>query len=401
MLSEQELEKMLSDIESDRVERTVSINNTEKFSEAICAFSNDFPNHKMPGYLIVGVDDNNGKPVGLSVTDELLKNLASIRSNGQVLPQPSITVQKYTHAKGDIAVVEVFPSPFPPVRYKGRVWIRNGPTKAVANEAEERILVEKRTASAKTFDALPAFGSKMEDLNITEFRESYLPNAIAPDILEKNHRELIPQMASLRLYDLVYNTPTNVGILLFGFRPRYYLPGAYVQYIKYKGDEISADPKEKEFSGSLMAELKIIDDFIKYNIIEEGPRRNNTMQESKAYNYPYWALRELLMNAIMHRNYESNAPVIINHFRNRIEIINPGGLYGEARPDNFPNASDYRNPVIAEAMKIMGYVNRFNYGIKRAQKELSENGNPPAVFKLDLVTKFMVTVMTSKDWQAN
>jgi ATP-dependent DNA helicase RecG len=131
MLSNDELEALNRNLESDRVERTISTTNTDKFSEAICAFSNDFPNHKLPGYLVIGIDDKTGFPVGITVTDELLKNLAGIRNNGQVLPQPSISVQKYVLPGGEIAVVEVFPSPFPPIRYKGRVWIRNGPSKAI------------------------------------------------------------------------------------------------------------------------------------------------------------------------------------------------------------------------------------------------------------------------------
>jgi len=100
----------------------------------------------------------------------------------------------------------------------------------------------------------------------------------------------------------------------------------------------------------------------------------------------------------MHRNYESNAPVYIYEFSNRIEIINPGGLYGDVNAQNFPFASDYRNIVLAEAMKILKYVNRFNYGIQRAKEELRENGNPEPVFDLTLVTKFKVTVGINKQW---
>lgn len=398
MLSKKELLTILGDIESDRVERTVSINNTDKFSEAICAFANDFPNHKLPGYLIIGAEDKTGKLTGLIVTDQLLQNLAAIRNNGQVLPQPSITVQKYSFDDGDLAVVEVFPSFYPPIRYKGNVWIRNGPAKAIANEAEERILTEKRTASAKTFDALPTLEANVKDLDIDAIKSNYISQAISTEVLEANHRDLIQQISSLRLYDIVRNTPTNASILLFGINPRYFIPGAYIQYVKYDGTDISQNPREKRFEGALITELKVIDDFIKYNIIEQKVIRGNSMQEQTAYNYPYWALRELLMNAIMHRNYESNAPIYINHFTDHIEIINPGGLYGEARPDNFPNASDYRNPIIAEAMKILGYVNRFNYGVRQAQNELAKNGNPAAEFKLDLITKFMVTIRVSSLW---
>ena len=84
----------------------------------------------------------------------------------------------------------------------------------------------------------------------------------------------------------------------------------------------------------------------------------------------------------MHRTYESNAPVHLYWFTDRIEIQSPGGLYGMASPENFPTRTDYRNPVIAEAMATLGYVNRFGRGVIRAQEALSQNGNPPPAFEL-------------------
>ena len=100
--------------------------------------------------------------------------------------------------------------------------------------------------------------------------------------------------------------------------------------------------------------------------------------------------RELLMNAIMHRDYESNAPVAFYEYDDRIEIQNAGGLYGKVSANNFPNVSDYRNPFIAEAMKVLGYVNRFSRGVYRVQKELEENGNGKASFDFSLITAFRV-----------
>ncbi len=155
---------------------------------------------------------------------------------------------------------------------------------------------------------------------------------------------------------------------------------------------------EKKLSGALITLLGTIDDFIKNNIIKERPVRNDSFQENIVRNYPYWALRELIMNAIMHRNYDSNAPIYIYEFNNRIEIQNPGGLFGEATAQNFPNASDYRNVVIAEALKVLGYVNRFNYGVKRAIQELIINGNGEPDFDLSLTTKFKVTIPINQNW---
>jgi ATP-dependent DNA helicase RecG len=104
------------------------------------------------------------------------------------------------------------------------------------------------------------------------------------------------------------------------------------------------------------------------------------------------------MNAIMHRNYESNSPIYIYEFSNRIEILNPGGLYGDVNANNFPNASDYRNVVIAESLKTLGFVNRFNYGVKRAIDELIKNENGKPDFDLTLVTKFKVLIPINKKW---
>jgi predicted HTH transcriptional regulator len=78
---------LLSDLESDRIERTRSEKDTDKFSQAICAFANDYPHHRQPSYLIVGANDD-GRLAGLCITDQLLQNLAAIRADGGILPPP-------------------------------------------------------------------------------------------------------------------------------------------------------------------------------------------------------------------------------------------------------------------------------------------------------------------------
>ena len=154
MVTREELKKLLNDIENERVERTISTTNTDKFAQAVCAFANDIRNSNLPGYLFIGAYDD-GSLNGLHVTDELLRNLAGLRSDGNILPQPALMVYKETFPEGDVAIVEVQPSLMPPVRYKGKTWIRIGARKAVANEEEERILTEKRQFHTSTFDTKP------------------------------------------------------------------------------------------------------------------------------------------------------------------------------------------------------------------------------------------------------
>ena len=381
MVNEAQLNELLSNLESDRVERTISVSDTDKFSQAICAFANDLPNHRQPGYLLLGVKDD-GSLSGLQVSDQLLQNLGAIRADGNVLPSPAMNVQKFGMTGGDVAVVEVLPSDMPPVRYKGRVWIRVGPRKAVANEQEERILSERRTAAVRSFDARPCAEAKLEDLALGQF-DAYRREAVDAETIAANHRDIQQQLASLRMYDFKHASPTFSGILLFGKNPRFFLPGAYIQYLKLPGTDLTDVPEDQaEISGDLNSVLRELELRIK-SLVQTSMRRINALEERLSPDYPEWALRELLMNAVMHRNYESNTPVRFYVFSDHIEIQSPGGLYGEATVKNFPTRNSYRNPVIAEAMKSLGFVNRFGYGVQRAQALLKDNGNPPAEFVFD------------------
>lgn len=381
MLTEDQLSKLMADIESDAVERTVSTTNTDKFAEAICAFANDLPNHRRPGYLLIGVKDN-GSLAGIHVSDALLSNLAAIRSDGHILPQPMMTVAKISLAAGDVAIVEVYPSDLPPVRYKGRVYIRVGPRKATANEQEEKTLSERRIARAKSFDAQPCPESKIDDLALGQF-DSYRRESVDAETIAANHRPIAQQLASLRLYDPDRGCATNAGMLLIGKNPRFYLPGAYVQYLELPSTSLTDLPVDQaEISGDLHSLLKELEGRIKL-LVKTSMVRVGPLEEKLLPNYPERAVRELLMNAVMHRNYNSNSPIRFYGFSDHIEIQSPGGLYGEATRENFPTRNSYRNPVIAEALKSLGYVNRFGYGVQRAQALLFENGNSPATFEFD------------------
>lgn len=398
MITEEKVIALLADMESDLIERTISIKEN-KLGPAVCALSNDFPNHKQPGYILLGVKDD-GTLAGMTWADEALQAIGNVKSNGNVLPQPSMVVSPvFKFPEGEVVVIQVTPSPYPPVRYDGRCWVRIGPRKDKATVEEEKILVERRASYAKTYDLVPALGATLEDLAIEYFKSTYLPAAIDRDTLRENGRTIEQQLSSLRFYDNREQCPTNAGILMFGLNPEFYLPGAYIQYVKFNGEEMNSDVDfDKKFSGALITELNSIDDFAKNIIVKERPVKNNSFQEEIIRNYPFWALRELLMNAIMHRSYESNSPIYIYEFTNRIEILNPGGLYGDVNAQNFPNASDYRNVVIAEALKIMGYVNRFNYGVRRAVDELTRNGNGQPDFDLTLGTKFKVSIPINTKW---
>ena len=308
-----------------------------------------------------------------------------------------MTVDCVSYEDGDVIVVKVTPASDPPVRYKGRCYIRVGPRKDIATKREEDILVEKRLSSLKAFDMCACREATIEDLDLSLFSRLYLPNAIAEDVLEDDNRSVKDQLASLRLYDKMTDCPTNAAVLLFGKNTKYFFPGAYIQHVCFDGLDNAADiVNQNEFSGNLITMLPKLEAFVETSIIQKRPSPISVLQEEILVNYPQWAIRELLMNAVMHRDYQSNTPTKFYQYNDRLEIVNPGGLYGNARPENFPDVNDYRNPVIAEALKVMGYVNKFNRGIARVQKELVDNGNGKARFTVDKVTVFSVNVTNAK-----
>jgi ATP-dependent DNA helicase RecG len=387
MLNKEDLEKLLLDLEAPNLERTESLKDRDKIAEAICSFANDYIDSKQPGYLILGVNDQ-GEPIGLKKDDTFQQLLLDFRNDGRIIPPPELTVLAFEFPKGYVYVVEVQPSKLPPVRYKGNIHIRVGGRKSKSNEAEERKLIEKRRKfTNQSFETQPCFDSSLTDISLDIYKLNYLPKAISDEVLKQNGRELEEQMASLKLYDLNNGCPTNVAILMFGVSPTFFIPGAYIQYLKFNGESEVDVVREVKFEGDLVTQLKIINDFITTQI------EIKTLTEiggKYISNIPANALKELLFNAIIHRDYQSNAPIRFYEYSNRIEIQNNGGLYGNAS-ENFPNVNDYRNPIIASMCKQMGYVNQFNVGIKRAKKYLEDNGNPSPDFQYG-VNYFLVIV---------
>lgn len=397
MITKAEIQELLKSTETYRVERTISTGDMDKFQEAICAFSNDLPNSKKNGYLILGAHDD-GTLSGLKVDDALMKKVAAIRSDGNILPLPIMSVERFEFPDGDLLVAEVSPSLLPPVRYRGRTFVRIGPRRDIATEAEERILLERRTSYMATFDAMPCLGATINDIDVNYIKQDYLPQVIDTEVLASDKRDIKEQLASIHLYDLTHDCPTNAAIILFGNNPRHFLPGFYIQYVRFAGKAIGGQVlNEKRFQGPLYRLLPELELFVSNAIITQRPVAISLFREKAVINYPNNALRELLMNACMHRDYQSNMPVRLYQFDDHIEIMNAGGLYGEARPENFPTVNDYRNPIIAEAMKEMKYVNMFNQGIRRVQEMLRDNNNEEAVFDVSKLTVFEVNVFSTVD----
>jgi ATP-dependent DNA helicase RecG len=377
-----DLAELLGTRETSALEFKETGRDRDAVGKAICAFANDLDANG-GGDLLIGVNDRGQLTNDVDISDRNLLAFTEFRDSGQILDRPSITVAVAEYSGSPVIRIHVEASATPPVRYRGVAWVRPGPTTRRASREDERVLNERRRSWDLPYDSRPVVGSTLDDLDLELCGSTYLPSVISPDVLEENGRPLPQQLASVLITD-VTQTPTAMGLLVVGFDPGRYIPGAYIQFIRYDGGDLDAAvADDQEIRGN------IIDSATRLEAVLRGHLHTQLVEvdgfrEDKLPNYPFEALREVCMNAIMHRNYETSyAPVRIAWFDDRIEVSNPGGPFGQVRPDNFDRANDYRNPSLAAAMKSLGYANRFGRGIGRIRAALQRNGNPEPEFIVD------------------
>jgi ATP-dependent DNA helicase RecG len=395
-LENQDMAYLLQEGDSDRVEfkSALSGNMRNEIQEAICAFSNDLPDHREPGVIFVGVHDD-GSIAGLPVADELLRQLAGMKTEGNIVPPPTMTVEKMTLDGGDMAVVAVYPSDSPPVRYRGRIHVRIGPRRGTATAQDERILNEKRRYRDKPFDIHPMPSATLSDLNLPYFELEYLPQAFDREALAANDRSIEERLAATKMITAIDDaTPTVLGVLTLGKNPQDFLPCAYVQFLKFNGSKLSDDISDSEdIRGAIPDVIRHLD--------EKLNAHNQTAVdilsapiERRRSTYPIQAIQQLTRNAIMHRTYEAtNAPTKVHWFNDRIEIISPGGPFGEVSAANFgrPGLADYRNPNLADVMRTLGFVQHYGVGISIARRLLEEAGHPEPEF--DILENYIFATM--------
>ncbi|MCL4433932.1 MAG: putative DNA binding domain-containing protein [Actinobacteria bacterium] len=348
-LDDQTLNGLLLDLESDRVERKQSFTGSvpTKVREAVCAFANDLAGHQGPGVVFIGAQDDGSPAEGFSVTDELLRSLADIKDDGNIMPPPTMLVEKRPLGTSELAAITVWPCGTPPVRFQGRIHVRWGPRRGFATAQDERILNERRRFRDRPFDVQPVPSAKLDDLDQLRFEQEYLPSLVARDVLVANDRNLEQRLAAAKLIVEEHNSvPTVLGLLVCGKSPSDWLGGAYTQFLRIAGSDLTSPAQDEEvIHGTVADQIRRLEEKLEAH----NRRRVDFVSldtESIVEDYDFDALRQLVRNAYLHRSYEAtNSPVRVYWFDDRLEIHNPGGPFGSVTVENFgqPGVTDYRN----------------------------------------------------------
>jgi ATP-dependent DNA helicase RecG len=368
----------------------------DKICQTICAFANDLKGAEEFGLIVLGVNDD-GTPSNIAITDELELKIQSVRGEGKINPLPSFSTQKRVYRGSLVLCIEVAPAVSPPVRFDGRIWVRPGNATLIASLEDERRLSEKRRHKDQPDDTQVLTHLRMADLDLNYFRSSYLVQAFAADILAANGRSVEQQLSSTKMIGDVRNAhPTVLGMVCLGLSPADAIPGAYVQFVRYNGDDVTgAVVDEKAIHGHVSDVIAQTEaKFSAHNQVAVDFTSQD--KEARSHRYPRVAFEQMFRNAVMHRAYlGSSAPIRVYWFNDRIEIMNPGGPVGMSLEEfGRPGITGYRNPNLAGALKDLGYVQKYGAGISVARKALHDNGNPDLA--LQPTANFVTVVMYQK-----
>ncbi len=346
--------------ESSVVQFKVRINDAYKTGTEMVAFSNT-----MGGLIIIGVDDKTGDIHGLSFeeiakTNQLLANAAS----DNVRPQIFIETETVKVDKKNIIVASIAEGLSKPhTDNKGIIWLKNGSDKrkVVAREEMARLLQSSGNLFA---DETSVNGTTVNDIDEDFFQEFLLAKT-------KKSIEQLGQSTSIVLsnFGMIRDGKISLGgLLLFGKKPQQFRPTFTVQCVSFVGNDISSKEyrdKEEPFTGNLQELYKKTLSFITRNLKKVQTKVGFNSQSE--LEIPIETIEELLVNALIHRDYFILSSIKVFIFDNRIEIHSPGILPNTLTIENIKiGTSIPRNPILfTNARYILPFVG-VGSGIPRA-----------------------------------
>ena len=169
-------------------------------------------------------------------------------------------------------------------------------------------------------------------------------------------------------------TPTHAGILFFGSYPQSFLQNAQLRIVRFKGISVTHPVLDRlDCSGALWEMVDAAEEFIRKNIRLLSFRTSRSFQRDDKFEYPLKALREAIINALIHRNYQKHSDVRVFIFDTRVEVINPGTFPEGVSPD--APVHEPVNPILSQFMYDIGFIERYGSGIKMMKRLSNEWGN--------------------------
>ena len=334
------------------------------------------------GQIIIGVSPGSGKVRGITDADAVMDRCfqAALRIEpALIMPLPQV------ESVEDQSVLRIeIPTGLPHIytfqgRYLGRDGRHNNPMPPALLRKK---LIERGIVQ---FEGRVPAGATIDDLDM-RLVQAYAEQA---QVAAENTEQLLLLRNCLARVKNVLR-PTMAGLLLFGKNPQHWAPNAIVLSARFSGAALSDEFIKQEIGGTLPHQLRQAETFVREHIRSgvhiDGLERKETPE------YPLEAVRELLVNAIAHRDYSTEGDSIHLHiFSNRLEIHSPGLLPGPVTLANLLEARFSRNPIIVQVLSDMGFIERLGYGLDRVVRVMADHGLQTPIFQ-ETAGTFRVTL---------
>ena len=346
-MTPEQLHTLISQGENETIEFKASF--TKAVIETLVAFSNT-----RGGQVLIGVDDE-GKIKGVSITEETVQKwINEIKQSTEHRIIPDVDILSIDSKV--VVIMTTIEYPIKPVSFKDKYY------KRVLNSNHKMTLSEIANIHLQTvnssWDYFPDNNHNLEHISIDKINkyivdyENWNDTKVDYSAIEFLNKQEILRNGKLTFgsYILFANNLCINSDLQIG---RFKSPTKIIDSLNLDTD--------------ILTELEAIITFIKKHLMVEFIITGNPQREER-YDYPLDAIREIVINMLVHRDYRDSNGSIIKIYDNRIEFYNPGGLYGDLTEQEllkFNYQPQARNKLIAKAFKEIGKVERYGSGVKR------------------------------------
>ncbi|MGQ1787486.1 RNA-binding domain-containing protein [Saccharicrinis sp. GN24d3] len=396
------IEELLSGkkVEGSRMEFKEDWNPTT-IMRTVCAFANDFENQGS-GYIIVGVKEENGKPVrpvlgfNPDALEKVEKEMVGYSNLVQPGYMPRLSLEEIDGKH--VLVIWVPAGSNRPYKVPDDVKVKKHKTynfrirvnsnTVIPNEEQESELIQL-TAKIPFDDRVNTHAS-VNDLDFGLMREH----------LYQTKSKLHSESATMKVEELAeamnlcqgaeeHRFPKNVGLLMFSDNPKKFFPAVQIDVVEFPEGAGAKQFEEKTFDGPIQKQLTDALSYLKANVIKgKVIKYADRAEADRIQNFPYDALEEALANAVYHRNYELREPIEVRVLPTAIEIISYNGVDPSLKQTDFEKGRSirtrrYRNRRIGEFLKELELTEGRGTGLPTIYGGMKNNGSPKPLFDTD------------------
>lgn len=310
------------------------------------------------GALVIGMTGPSGTLTGVRTPDSAIDRV--IQAALLIEPPLIIPLPRAVRWDDKTIVVAQIPAGMPHVySHDGRYLQRQDTDNPALKPRELRRLILER--GDVSFEMELARGASMEDLD-WDAAKAYV--ASLGSAVESNVENALLRRGCLTRQDGRVR-PTNAGMLLFGKDPQRHIRSAEITAARFAGETMSDSFQRQDIGGTLPDQIRKVETFLR-DFLRKGVTLGKTMARAEHFEYPLEAARELLVNAVAHRDYSvSGDGIRLFIYRDRMEVISPGGLPGPVTIANIKDERFSRNPAIVQVLSDMRFIERLGYGVDR------------------------------------